>query len=216
MAMQAAGYYTPMGAGPAPAAAPVQPQPVVVPVNNYSQNNTDAYIQSVSAAAPLGAGVMPGKTAVNGVREYKGWAIKAKGVAKSSRGMAMKAQAATNARSALFGSITGAIKSSLIFNGLFSLVTNGWKVYKHQETTADAGTNFAGDMTSAVVGGAAAGAATMAGTALLSGILGVGLPLTLAGMAIGAGAYFLADNLWKQTSIYNSIKAKVHRMLGGA
>jgi hypothetical protein len=216
MAMQVMGYYgvNNAGQGVGPASYPA---PVMVPVNNYSSNGSgaDAYIQSAVAAAPIGAGVMPGHSATNGVREAKGFFLRAKGTATSTRGMAAKAAAATNGRSALLGSVTGAIKSSMIFNGLLSLAINGWKLYNKQETTADAGANFAGDMTSAVVGGAAAGVASAAGTFILAGILGTGLPLTLAGIAIGAAAYFVADNVLRGTNFFNSIKSKVHSMIGG-
>ena len=209
MAMNVAGYYN----APVAGAAPQYPAPVVVPVNNAGANNTDAYIAQAVSVAPLGAGMMPGKTATNAVREAKGWFLKSKGRAATSRGMSAKAAAASNGRGALLGSITGAIKSSLIFNGLMSLAVNGYKVYKKQETMADGGANFAGDMTSALVGGAAGGLAAGAGTFLLAGILGTGLPLTLAGMALGCVGYFIADNLLKNTSFYNKIKTTVHGWL---
>jgi hypothetical protein len=211
MAMNVAGYYTNPMAGAAP--QPQYPAPVVVPVNNASANSTDAYIAQAVQVAPLGAGMMPGKTATNAVREAKGFFLKAKGRATTSRGMSAKAAAASSGRSALLGTVTGAIKSSVIFNGLLSLAINGYKVYNKQETMADGGANFAGDMTSAVVGGAAGGLAAGAGTFLLAGILGTGLPLTLAGMALGCVGYFVADNLLKNTAIYNKIKTTVHGWL---
>lgn len=183
-------------------------QATTAPVQVSAQ--TASAIQAITANAPMIAGALPGHTSTESVREAKAFFTKARMSAATTRGMQQKQVALDAGTSSMWGSITGAIKTSLIFNGLLSLAINGYMLYTNQETNQDAGANVAGDLTTAVVGGAAAGAATMGGTYLLAGILGVGLPLTLCGMALGCVGYFLAANVWQSTSIYNQIKAAVH------
>ncbi len=225
------GYYATTTMPPAPPVAPPPPPPpgmpypagsaatnpwpapVTVPVNNApAYGNTqgyDSYIQSAVSAAPYGAGIAPGKAAVSKIREAKEFFLKA----KKSKSAATAARAGEAGRSAMFGSILGAIKTSVIFNGLFSLAINGYKVYAKQSTVGQAGGEVTGDLMSAVVGGAAGGAASALGTFALAGILGTGLPLTLAGIGLGIAGYMLADGVLKKTSFYNSAKAKVASML---
>lgn len=225
------GYYATTTMPPAPPVAPPPPPPpgmpypagsaanspwptpVNVPVNTapaYGNNQGyDSYIQTAVSAAPYGAGIAPGKAAVSKVTEAKEFFLKA----KKSKSAATAARAGEAGRSAMFGSIVSAVKTSVIFNGLFSLGINGWKVYSKEQTVAAAGGNVAGDLMSAVVGGAAGGAASAAGTFLLAGVLGTGLPLTLAGIALGIAGYMVADGVLKNTKIYNDVKAKVSAML---
>lgn len=208
MAMQVSGYYpNQLGGAASPMTMPVMTQPTM------QAQSTDAYIQSAAVNAPAVGGLFPGKTATNAVRDAKGFFQSAKTRPTTARGMRAKAVAAQSGRSAMLSTVTGAIKSSLIVNGLLSLAINGWKISQKQETMADGGANFAGDMTSAVVGGAAAGLLSGAGTFLLAGLLGTGLPLTLAGMALGCIGYFVADNALRGTQFYNQIKASVHNAL---
>ena len=217
------GYYATTTMPPAPVAPPpppaptmpggAWPTPVTVPVNNapaYGNNqNYDSYIQTAVSAAPYAQGVMPGKAAVSKVTEAKEFFLKA----KKSRSAATSARAGAAGRSAMFGSIVSAVKTSVIVNGLLSVAINGWKVFNKEQTTAQAGGNVTGDMMSAVVGGAAGGAASALGTFALAGILGTGLPLTLAGIGLGIAGYMLADGWLKNTKFYNDVKTKVTTML---
>lgn len=192
---------------------PAWPTPVNVPVNTapaYGNNQGyDTYIQTAVSAAPYGAGIAPGKAAVSKIREAKEFFLKA----KKSKSAATAARAGDAGRSAMFGSVMGAIKSSVIVNGILSLAVNGYKVYTKQSTLGQAGGEFTGDMMSAVVGGAAGGVASAVGTFALAGILGTGLPLTLAGIGLGIAGYMLADSVLKKTSFYQNAKAKVAQML---
>jgi hypothetical protein len=152
---------------------------------------------------------MPGKSAVSKVTEAKEFFLKA----KKSKSAATSARASQAGRSAMFGSILSAVKTSVIVNGLFSLAINGWKVYNKTETVGQAGGEVTGDLMSAVVGGAAGGAASAVGTFALAGILGTGLPLTLAGIGLGIAGYMLADGVLRKTKFFNDVKAKVTQML---
>lgn len=195
------------------AATTAWPTPVTVPVNNapaYGNNQGyDSYIQTAVSAAPYTAGAMPGKAAVSKITEAKEFFLKA----KKSKSAATAARAGEAGRSAMFGSILSAVKSSVIVNGVISLALNGWKVYNKEETLGQAGGNVTGDLMSAVVGGAAGGVCSALGTFALAGVLGTGLPLTLAGIGLGIVGYMVADGWLKKTKIYNDVKTKVATML---
>lgn len=218
------GYYATTTMPPAPPVAPPPPPlpggaatgwppAVTVPVNTApaygNQNGYDSYIQTAVSAAPYAQGIAPGKAAVSKVTEAKEFFSKA----SRSKSASARANAGSAGRSAMFGSVLGAIKTSVIVNGLLSIGLNGWKVYNKEQSMATAGGNVAGDLTSAVVGGAAGGVASAAGTFVLAGILGTGLPLTLAGIGLGIAGYMVADGMLKKTAFYNNLKAKVSQML---
>lgn len=208
----ATGYY---GSGvPAQPAPGGWPPPVIVPVNNYRPGGAagaDAYVQTAVTYAPYIAGVAPGKAAVGWVAEAKTFFARA----RSARTPRAAANASSSARGAMMSSIKGAVMSSVLVNGIISAAINGYKVYNKQETTAEAGAYVAGDLASAVVGGAAGGAASAAGTFLLAGILGTGLPLTIVGMGLGVVGYIVADKMLRQTEIFRKLTTSVHSMLSG-
>jgi hypothetical protein len=188
------------------------PPPVTVPVNNapsFNPQGMDAYIGAVAQYAPLAAGAIPGRSAAASVGEAKGLFAKA----ARSKSATTAARAGQAGRSALFGSVMGAIKSSVIVNGLLTVAVNGYKLATGKATLADAGSAVSGDMMSAVVGGAAGGAASAMGTFALAGILGTGLPLTLVGMGLGIAGYLVADSFLRQTKLYNDVKTSVRNML---
>lgn len=188
------------------------PQPVTVPVNNapaFTGQGTDQYVTMAAQYAPMVAGAIPGKTAAAAVGEAKGFFAKA----ARSKSATTAARASTAGRSALFGSVMGAIKSSVIVNGVLTLAINGFKVATGKMSLADAGANVSGDLMSAVVGGAVGGAASAAGTFALAGILGTGFPLTLVGMGLGIAGYLVADSFLRNTKIYNDVKTSVRNLL---
>lgn len=193
------------------------PTPVTVPVNsapvyqpNYGEGqNYDQYIQAATEAVPFIAGTVPGKVATSAVRESKAMFARA----AKSRSATAAAKASSAGRSALFGSVMGAIRSSVIINGVLSLGINGYKLFRNQTTMADAGANVTGDMMSAVVGGAAGGLASAAGTFALAGVLGTGLPLTLVGMGLGVAGYLVADQFLRGTKIFQDVTGAVRRAL---
>lgn len=193
------------------------PTPVTVPVNtapvyqpNYGQQLPyDQYVQAATEVVPYMAGVVPGKAAASAVRESKVMFARA----AKSRSATAAARASSAGRSALFGSVMGAIRSSVIINGVLSLGINGYKLFKKETTMADAGANVTGDMMSAVVGGAAGGLASAAGTFALAGVLGTGLPLTLVGMGLGVAGYLVADRFLRGTKLFQDVTGAVRRML---
>lgn len=188
------------------------PTPVVVPINNAGGGTLDQLVLTAGSAAPIAAGIAPGKAAAGAIVEAKGHFIRA----SASRSARTSANASAAGRSALFGSVLSAVKSSVLINGIISVAVNGYMVATNKRTVADASGEVAGDLTSAVVGGAAGGVASAAGTFLLAGILGTGLPLTLAGMALGVAGYMVADTMLRQTPIFNQIKSSVRKMFGAA
>ena len=188
------------------------PQPVTVPVNNapaYAGPGVDQYVEMAAQYAPMVAGALPGRSAAAAVGEAKGFFAKA----ARSKSATTAARASSAGRSALFGSVMGAIRSSVIVNGVLTLAINGFKVATGKMSLADAGANVSGDMMSAVVGGAAGGAASAVGTFALAGILGTGFPLTLAGIGLGIAGYMLADTFLRQTKLYNDVKTSVRNLL---
>lgn len=213
MAMQVSGYYPsyPAPSGGAVAVpTPVQPMAArpMAPAATATAMNPDTIMQVSSAITPLTAGVAPGLKVARQVTTTRGV------IASARRGSmrAMRAGAPTMG-GALMSGVWSAVKMSLLFKGVASIVTNGIKLYKHQETVADAGTNVVGDLMSSVVAGSAAGLAGGLGAMLLGGALGTGLMLTVVTSLIGAAAFFVADNLLRETSFYNNIKASVHTAL---
>lgn len=212
-------------AGTTPPAPGAWPTPVVVPVNNApgytGTSDVDSYIQSAAAAAPFTAGVMPGKKAASLVAES--FPAFGRRVTRSgARSTGRTASKTVRARSGVgqsgggfFAGVMGAIKTSVIVNGLFSLAINGYQVYSKKQTMAQGGANFSGDLMSAVVGGAAGGVASAAGTAILCSAFGMtaGLPLTLIGIGLGVVGYMVGDTFLKNTKIYNDVKTKVHSLL---
>jgi hypothetical protein len=211
-------------AAPAAPAANGQPQPVVVNVNNanaYQQQPgrvgttfaADQYVSTATAIATKAAPYLPG--AVAGTKAAKGIGLAKEAFAKASRSRSMrtKASAGSAGRSAAFGGIMSAVKSSVLFNGLISLGLNGYKVFKKEQGVADAGANVTGDVAAAAVGGAAGAAASAAGTALLAGVIGTGFPLTLVGLGLGIGGYMVADHFFRNTAFFNTMKTGVKNML---
>lgn len=203
--------------------APGQPQPVVVNVNNaqgyqqvpggVSTFNADKYIQTATTVAQQVAPYAPG--AVAGAKAAKGMGLAKESFAKASRSRSatVKANAGAAGRSAAFGGIMSAVKSSVLFNGVISLALNGYKVFKKEQGVADAGANVTGDVAAAAVGGAAGAAASAAGTALLAGVLGTGFPLTVVGLGLGIGGYMLADTFFRKTALFQNLKTGVKNAL---
>jgi len=193
---------------PAPVTVPVNTAPVYQP--GYGQpGQADQYINAATEVVPYLAGAAPGKVAAAAVSESKVMFARA----AKSRSASAAARASSAGRSALFGSVMGAIRSSVIINGVLSLGINGYKLFKKETTMADAGANVTGDMMSAVVGGAAGGVASAAGTFALAGILGTGLPLTLVGMGLGVAGYLVADRFLRGTKIFQDVTGAVRRTL---
>ncbi|MEB3196423.1 MAG: hypothetical protein VKP62_04395 [Candidatus Sericytochromatia bacterium] len=208
------GYFTtttlPTPTPPPPPAG--WPAPVTVPVNNapgFQPQGTDAYIGAVAQYAPLVAGAVPGRSAAVAVGEAKGLFAKA----ARSKSASTAARAGQAGRSAMFGSVLGAVKSSALVNGVLTLAVNGYLLATGKLTLPDAGANVSGDMMSAVVGGAAGGAASALGTFALAGLLGTGLPLTLVGMGLGIAGYLVADTFLRQTKLYQDVKSSVRQLL---
>jgi hypothetical protein len=106
----------------------------------------------------------------------------------------------------MFSGITSAVKSSVIWGGLLSLAFNGYKVYKKEQTVSAAGTYIAGDVASAVVGGAAGAALSAVGTPILAGMLGpASILVTVGGIGLGIAGYYVADKFFRNTSLFASI-----------
>jgi hypothetical protein len=213
--MQVNGYYNNTGMGVTPASTPGYPAPVVVPVNNAAPLDADSYLKVVAAITPLTAGVAPAFSVARHVRDAKVMMMRTRGRAMSARSLKMSPQA-TGLGGQLMGGMWSALKTALLFKGLSSLVLNGLKVYRQQETLADGGANVAGDLVSAAVGGTAAGLASGLATVMLAGVLGTGFVMMLTSTIVGAAAFFVVDQLLRDTAIYNNLKATVHTALAGA
>ncbi|MDB5097824.1 MAG: hypothetical protein JWM80_2245 [Cyanobacteria bacterium RYN_339] len=108
-----------------------------------------------------------------------------------------------------------AVKSSVIIGSLISVATNGWELYNKRETGAQAGANVAGDVASSAVGGAGGAVASYIGCGLLETFGAGGGLLTIAGIGLGIGGYFLADKLLRNTTIFKSFQSGVYKLFGG-
>lgn len=106
----------------------------------------------------------------------------------------------------MFGGITSAVKSSVIWGGVISLALNGYKVFKKEQTVSAAGTYVVGDVASAAVGGAAGAVASAIGTPILAGMFGpASILVTLGGIGLGIAGYFVADKFFRNTKLFESI-----------
>lgn len=111
--------------------------------------------------------------------------------------------------------LMAAVKSSVIWGGLISLATNGYQYFNKTETGAQAGSNVASDVVSSAVGGAGGAIASYAGAGMLAAMGMSGGLLTIAGIGIGIAGYFVADQLLRHTSIFQSFQQGVYKLLGG-
>jgi hypothetical protein len=193
----------------------VYPAPVVVPVNNAGAVDADSYLKVAAAITPLTAGVAPALRVASRVRDAKVMMMRTRGRAMSARSVDLGGQAAGLGNQLMSG-MWSALKTAMLFKGLSSLVLNGLKVYRQQETLADGGANVAGDLVSAAVGGTVAGLASGLTTVLFAGLLGTGFIMMLTSTVVGAAAFFVADQLLRDTMVYNNLKASVHTALAGA
>lgn len=107
----------------------------------------------------------------------------------------------------------GAVKSSVIVGAIISVATNGYDLMKSRITFAQAGSNVVGDVMGSAVGGLGGAVATSAGTAMLAGVVGTGFGATLLSIGLGIGGFMLADYLFRQTSFFKNVTAKVHEVL---
>jgi hypothetical protein len=108
-----------------------------------------------------------------------------------------------------------AVKSSVIFGSIISVATNGWELYNKRESGAQAGANVAGDVVSSAVGGAGGAVASYIGCGILETMGAGGGLLTIAGLGLGIGGYFLADTLLRNTNIFKSFQSGVYKLFGG-
>lgn len=109
-----------------------------------------------------------------------------------------------------FGTNAGLIQGGL------SLLVNGYRVFDHEISLGEAAGRVAGDTATGFVGGASAAAASGLAMAALP-LLGIsGGLLTLAGAVVGFGAYFLAEKMFKSSSLYQRIHDSVAGLMGDA
>jgi hypothetical protein len=108
-----------------------------------------------------------------------------------------------------------AVKSSVIIGSLVSVATNGWELYNKRETGAQAGANVAGDVVSSAVGGAGGAIVSYMGCGMLEMMGAGGGLLTIAGIGLGIGGYFLADTLLRNTNLFKSFQSGVYKLFGG-
>lgn len=220
-------YYTqPYGAN-----LPVQPRPVSSQPNgtyNVSFNvNPDTYKSTGAAIAMQAAPHVPGAVAgyqakqgiVNGLRRARtvrnaSYRAKAYGGRYSSSRAYKGKSAVGTGSSTMFGGITKAVKSSVLWGGVISLALNGYKVFKHEQTIARAGSNVTGDVASAAVGGAAGAVASAIATPMLAAAFGpASLLVTLGGIGVGVAGYFVADKFLRNTHFFQSLTTKAHDLI---
>lgn len=115
---------------------------------------------------------------------------------------------------AAFG-IWSAVKSSVIIGGVISALTNGYALFKGQQTGAQAGANVAGDLVSSAVGGAAGAVASWMGCGMLASMGLAGGMLTVAGLGLGIAGYYVADKILRNTTLFQQFQHGVYAMLGG-
>jgi hypothetical protein len=113
-----------------------------------------------------------------------------------------------------FGMVA-AIKSSVIIGGVISVATNAWELYNKRETGAQAGANVAGDLVSAAVGGAGGAVVSTVGCGMLAAMGMSGGLLSIAGIGLGIGGYFLADTFLRNTSLFKGFQSGVYKLFGG-
>jgi hypothetical protein len=111
----------------------------------------------------------------------------------------------------------GAVKTSALVSGGISLALNGYAMLKGQETFAEGGSNVVGDVAAGAVGGVGGAVVSSFGVPLIAGALGIagGFPLTALSFGLGLGGYWLADKLFRKTSLFQSIKQDVFNLLSG-
>ena len=107
----------------------------------------------------------------------------------------------------LMGTQLGAaLKSSLIAGAVVSTLVNGYRLMNNQQTFSVSITNIASDVVAAGVAGMAGSLAATAAGALLGGMLGPGLLLTLGTAAAGLGGIILADNMLRQSQMFQNFQ----------
>lgn len=224
-------YYTqPYGAN-----LPLQPQPANQPVGsngngtyNVSFNvNPDSYVStggSIAAqAAPLAPGAVAGYHAkegiVDGLRRARTirnarYRSKAYGGRYGSTRSYKGKSAVGSGSGTMFSGLGKAIKSSVLWGGAVSLALNGYKVFKKEETFADAGKNVTGDVASAAVGGTAGAVASAIATPMLASAFGpASFLVTLGGIGVGIGGYMLADHFLRKTAFFQNVTTKAHDLV---
>lgn len=110
-------------------------------------------------------------------------------------------------------SLGGVVKSSLFIGAAMSVFANLVWLCQGRENFAMAGTNVAGDVVASGVCGLAGGAASMAGAAMLGGMLGSGIFLTLGVLACGLAGIMAGDYLLRQSQAFQNFQASVYQTL---
>lgn len=110
------------------------------------------------------------------------------------------------------GTFAGAMKTSLIVGAAMSVGINLWRLANNQENFQMAATNVTGDLVATGVCGAVGAGATMLASAVLGGMLGGGLLLTLCTGAAGLAGMLLADNMLRQSQWFNRLEYNVFSM----
>lgn len=113
--------------------------------------------------------------------------------------------------------LLGAVKTSALVSGGISLALNGYAMLKGQETFAEGGSNVVGDVAAGAVGGLGGAVVSSFGAPLIASALGIagGFPLTALTFGLGLGGYWLADKLFRKTSLFQSIKQDVFNLFSG-
>jgi hypothetical protein len=211
---------------------PVAPRPVSANANgtyNVSFDvNPDSFVSSGGSIAATAAPLVPGAVAgykakegiVGGLRQARTirnarYRARAYGGRYGSSSRSYKGKSAVGSGSSkMFGGLGAAVKSSIIWGGVVSLATNGYKVFKREQNIADAGKNVSGDLVSAGVGGAAGAAASAIATPMLAAALGpASFLVTLGGIGAGIGGYMIADHFLRKTALFQNLTTKVHDVL---
>jgi hypothetical protein len=219
-------YSQPYGAN-----LPLQPRPVSAngdgTYNVGVRVNPDTFKSTGVALAAQAAPHVPGAIAgyqakegiVNGMRKARTirnahYRSKAYGGRYGSSNRSYKGKSSVGSGSTtMFGGITKAVKSSILWGGAISLGLNAYKVFKKEQTVADATANVSGDLASAAVGGAAGATASAIATPILAGMFGpASFLVTLGGIGIGIGGYMLADHFLRQTSFFQNLTGKAREL----
>lgn len=202
-----------------PTTAPVAPQPapVNVPVNNFSPGslNVDQYMPSAAQAAtytPIFEGAKAGLGTLRSGQAGRGLS-KMGTMSRKGRGYS---KAVSDVRAGVWGNLGRTVRNSAIVSTVISAALNGYKVYKNEQTVAQAGANITGDAVAGAAGGLAAGAATALGATVLTTMGIAGLPLTLAGIGLGIAGFMAGDALMRRLPAFEQGKTWIHNQLARA
>ena len=220
-------YSQPYGAN-----LPLKPRPIASNGDgtyNVGFNvNPDQYASTGAAIAMRAAPHVPGAVAgyqakegvVNGLRrartvrnaQYRSRAYGGR-YGTSSRSYKGKSAVGTGG-STMFGGLGKAVKSSVLWGGAISIALNGYKVFKKEQTLAQASANVTGDVASAAVGGAAGAAASAIATPMRAAAFGpASLLVTLGGIGVGIAGYMVADHFLRQTTFFQTLTSKAQQLV---